>query len=186
MIALFDLIVVDGVLHEDSTTPEASSEDATEHSPLLGKPVQQSQSPLPESNGSSRSRAPSDAEPSEQTEGAKDLEAVQGKKRVKSLLPVLAIGIFLAFLDQSIVAAINGEMASELHALGSVSWIATPYFLTMTASQPLYGKLSDVFGRKPCLIFAYTAFGIGSLGCGVTRSMEGLVAARVGHCNTTC
>ena len=97
------------------------------------------------------------------------------------MLPVLSVGVFLALLDQSVVAAINEDIGSELDALRSVSWIATAYFLTMTCSQPLYGKLSDVFGRKPCLLVAYTMFGVGSLGCGCTKSMAGLIAARVCH-----
>lgn len=162
--------------------PDAPSLGATEHSPLLGHHPEQGERPAPESNGSARSGSANDIESNQHTEDdAGNTELVQGRKKVKSFLPILGVGIFLAFLDQSIVAAINGEIGSDLHALRNVSWIATAYFLTMTASQPLYGKLSDVFGRKPCLLFAYTMFGVGSLGCGLTRSMGGLIAARVGR-----
>ncbi|KAI6709798.1 major facilitator superfamily transporter, partial [Diplocarpon mali] len=52
------------------------------------------------------------------------------------------------------------------------------YFLTLTSFQPLYGKLSDIFGRKPCLLFAYTIFGLGCLFCGLARNLHELVAAR--------
>ncbi len=52
------------------------------------------------------------------------------------------------------------------------------YFLTLTSFQPLYGKLSDIFGRKHALLFAYTIFGLGCLFCGLSRSLEELVAAR--------
>jgi MFS family permease len=52
------------------------------------------------------------------------------------------------------------------------------YFLTLTSFQPLYGKLSDIFGRKAALLFAYTIFGIGCLFCGLARTLEELVAAR--------
>lgn len=157
---------------------------ATERSPLLGSPLEQAERPAPESNlseshGSAQTGSANDVESNQQIVEDEDPELLQGRKKVKSMLPILGLGIFLAFLDQSIVAAINGEIGSDLHALRNVSWIATAYFLTMTASQPLYGKLSDVFGRKPCLLFAYTMFGLGSLGCGLTKSMEGLIAARV-------
>lgn len=52
------------------------------------------------------------------------------------------------------------------------------YFLTLTSFQPLYGKLSDIFGRKACLLFAYAVFGIGCLGCGLAQSMTQLCVAR--------
>ena len=158
---------------------EAPSPDATERSPLLGSHPEQAEQTAPESHGSAQNGPANDVESNQPTEETEDQELVQRKNNVKSLLPVFAVGISLAFLDQSIVAAINGEIGSDLHALRNVSWIATAYFLTMTASQPLYGKLSDVFGRKPCLLFAYAMFGLGSLGCGITRSMGGLIAARV-------
>jgi predicted MFS family arabinose efflux permease len=71
-----------------------------------------------------------------------------------------------------------GIIGTDLHALSSTSWIATGYFLTLTASQPVYGKLSDIFGRKECLLFAYLIFGIGSTACGFARNMGELIAAR--------
>ena len=52
------------------------------------------------------------------------------------------------------------------------------YFLTLTSFQPLYGKLSDIFGRKPALLFAYVIFAIGCLFCGLARNMNELIAAR--------
>lgn len=166
--------------------PETPGRGATERSPLLGNPPEQAERAAPESAGSAQNGPANDVESNQQTEDTEDPEVVQGRKKVKSFLPILGVGIFLAFLDQSIVAAINGEIGSDMHALRNVSWIATAYFLTMTASQPLYGKLSDVFGRKACLLFAYIMFGVGSLGCGLTRSMGGLIAARVGRNVNLC
>lgn len=65
-----------------------------------------------------------------------------------------------------------------MKALNSTSWIATGYFLTLAAFQPVYGKLSDIFGRKQCLLFAYLIFGIGSMACGFSRTIGELIAAR--------
>lgn len=168
--------------------PDPSSLAATERSPLLANVSDQAERPASDSHGCAQNRPANDndIESNQQTADPEDPEVVEGRKRVKSFLPILGLGILLAFLDQSIVAAISGVIGSDLHALKNVSWIATAYFLTMTASQPLYGKLSDVFGRKPCLLFAYTMFGLGSLGCGVTRSIGGLIAARVGQSLQSC
>lgn len=151
----------------------------TEESPLLGNRPEQAKHPAAKTGGSPHNGSANDVESDQQSEDDADPELLQVRKKIKFVLPILGVGIFLAFLDQSIIATINGQIGSDLHALKNVSWIATAYFLTMTASQPLYGKLSDVFGRKPCLLFAYTMFGIGSLGCGVTTSMAGLISARV-------
>ena len=49
----------------------------------------------------------------------------------------------------------------------------------MSSCQPLYGKLSDIFGRKPCVLTAYSVFAVGSLACGLAQSMEQFIAARV-------
>jgi len=72
-----------------------------------------------------------------------------------------------------------GQIGNDLKALNLTSWIATSYFLTLTSFQPLYGKLSDIFGRKACLLFAYAIFGIGCLFCGLARDINELIAARV-------
>ncbi|KAI1113342.1 major facilitator superfamily domain-containing protein [Nemania sp. NC0429] len=94
------------------------------------------------------------------------------------LFPALAIGIFLVALDQTLTIATYGKIGSDLRALNSTSWVATSYFLTLTTFQPLYGKLSDIFGRKACLLFAYAVFGLGCLGCGLARDIVELCVAR--------
>lgn len=55
------------------------------------------------------------------------------------------------------------------------------YFLTSTSFQALYGKVSDIFGRKPVLLFAYSVFGIGCFCCGIARNIDELIAARVNY-----
>ncbi|KAL8691239.1 MAG: hypothetical protein Q9224_004224 [Gallowayella concinna] len=152
----------------------STSPHTTERSPLIKKAPSHSE----RSSVEDTDTAPDDVESPQGIPDAESPDLVQARKNVKYMLPVLGVGLFLAFLDQTIVAAINGDIGSDLNALRSVSWIATAYFLTMTCSQPLYGKLSDVFGRKPCLLFAFTMFGIGSLGCALTRTMAGLITAR--------
>ena len=114
-----------------------------------------------------------DGERAQQFEGMPDV-----KKRLKYILPAVGIGIFLAAADQTIIVSCYGKIGSDLEALNKSSWIATSYFLTLTSFQPLYGKLSDIFGRKEALLFAYTIFGLGCLLCGLARTMDGFIAAR--------
>ncbi|KAM0253576.1 hypothetical protein ACHAQJ_007248 [Trichoderma viride] len=94
------------------------------------------------------------------------------------LLPAVGVGIYLVAVDQLLTVATYARIGSELNALNNTSWIATAYFLTLTSFQPLYGKLSDIFGRKECLLFAYAVFGLGCLGCGLAQSMTQLCVAR--------
>ncbi|CZT15559.1 related to transporter (major facilitator superfamily) [Ramularia collo-cygni] len=100
------------------------------------------------------------------------------KKRMKYIFPAVAIGVFLSAADQTIIVSSYGRIGTELNALNKTSWIATAYFLTLTSCQPLYGKLSDIFGRKVCLLFGYTVFGLGCLWCGLSPNIEHLIAAR--------
>lgn len=100
------------------------------------------------------------------------------RKRMKYILPALAVGIFLAAADQTIIVSSYGKIGSEFEALNLASWIATSYFLTLTSFQPLYGKLSDIFGRKACLLFAYFVFGVGCIFCGLAQNMLQLIGAR--------
>lgn len=81
-------------------------------------------------------------------------------------------------MDTTIVVSSYGAIGTDFNALERTSWIATAYLLTTTSFQPLYGKLSDIFGRKSSLLFAYAVFSIGCLACGLSTSLEQLVAAR--------
>ncbi|OQO01068.1 hypothetical protein B0A48_13311 [Cryoendolithus antarcticus] len=100
------------------------------------------------------------------------------RKRMKYIFPALAIGVFLSAADQTIIVSSYGKIGSELHALNLTSWIATAYFLTLTSFQPLYGKLSDIFGRKACILSGYFLFGIGCLLCGLAQDIDQLIGAR--------
>ncbi|KAL8420091.1 hypothetical protein RB594_003027 [Gaeumannomyces avenae] len=97
---------------------------------------------------------------------------------MKVLIPAIGIGVYLCALDQLLAVATYARIGSDLEALNSTSWIATAYFLTLTSFQPLYGKLSDIFGRKECLLFSYLVFGLGCLGCGLAQDMNQMIIAR--------
>ncbi|KAI9784048.1 MAG: hypothetical protein M1816_001079 [Peltula sp. TS41687] len=115
---------------------------------------------------------------SNRQDNADDPDGGRKRKKAMWIMPALAIGVFLFAADQTIVVSTYGKIGSEMRALNNTSWIATAYFLTQTSFQPLYGKLSDIFGRKTALLFSFGIFGLGSLFCGLARSMAELITAR--------
>lgn len=90
----------------------------------------------------------------------------------------LMTGMLLAALDQTIVATALPTIVGELGGLEHLSWVITAYLLASTASVPLYGKLSDLFGRKLLFQFAIIVFVVGSLFSGIAQNMLSLIAFR--------
>lgn len=95
-----------------------------------------------------------------------------------AILPALYIGAFLCSIDGTIVASTLNRVGADLNESDNVAWVATAYLLTNCAFQPLYGKLSDVFGRKQMLLFASFFFGIGNLICGYAPDFNWLIIGR--------
>jgi EmrB/QacA subfamily drug resistance transporter len=90
----------------------------------------------------------------------------------------LMLVMLLAALDQTIVSTALPRIATDLHGLNRLSWVATAYLLTSAISTPIYGKISDLFGRKKIFQTAIVIFLVGSVLCGVSQSMSQLIAAR--------
>jgi len=90
----------------------------------------------------------------------------------------LMLGMFLAALDQTIVSTALPTIVGELGGLDHLSWVVTAYLLTSTASAPLYGKVSDLYGRKIVFQFAIVVFLVGSVLSGIAQSMEQLIVFR--------
>jgi EmrB/QacA subfamily drug resistance transporter len=90
----------------------------------------------------------------------------------------LMLGMFLAALEQTIVATALPGIAAELSAAEHMSWVVSAYLLTSTAATPIYGKLSDLYGRKLMLQVAIAIFLVTSLLCGLAQSMTQLIACR--------
>ena len=88
------------------------------------------------------------------------------------------LGMMLAALDQTIVATALPAIVAELHGFTHLSWVVTAYLLTSTITVPLYGKLSDLFGRKRVFVFAIVLFLLGSALCGLSRTMTHLIVFR--------
>jgi EmrB/QacA subfamily drug resistance transporter len=84
------------------------------------------------------------------------------------ILTALAVVLLLSALDQSIVSTAMPRIIEQLHGLEMYAWVTTAYLLTSTVSVPIYGKLSDLYGRKPILVIGVLVFLLGSALCGLS------------------
>jgi EmrB/QacA subfamily drug resistance transporter len=99
-------------------------------------------------------------------------------REILTILGGLMLGMFLAALDQTIVATSIRTIGDDLNGLSLQAWVTTAYLLTATISTPLYGKLSDIYGRKPLYMISISIFVVGSLLSGTADSMYQLAIYR--------
>ncbi|EJU04352.1 MFS general substrate transporter [Dacryopinax primogenitus] len=90
----------------------------------------------------------------------------------------LAIAIFVSLLDQTIVSTAIPQIANDFNSGQQAEWVGTSYLVTSTVFQPIYGRVSDIFGRKFVLLFTLAVFLIGSILCAIAQSMIQLIAFR--------
>src|SRR5438876_139243 len=94
-----------------------------------------------------------------------------------TMVGVLCV-VFLSMLDQTIVGVAMPRIVADLQGFDLIVWISTAYLLTSTVPIPIYGKLSDLFGRKPIMLFGIVVFLSGSALSGAAQSMDQLIAFR--------
>ncbi|TFC96208.1 DHA2 family efflux MFS transporter permease subunit [Cryobacterium breve] len=90
----------------------------------------------------------------------------------------LMAGMFLSALDQTIVGTSMRTIADDLDGMALQAWVTTAYLIVSCISTPIYGKLSDIFGRRPLFLIAITIFLVGSLLAGMANSMYELAIFR--------
>src|SRR5690606_3630080 len=100
------------------------------------------------------------------------------RRDVLLVFVALMLGMFLASLDQTIVATALPTIVGELGGISHLSWVVTAYLLTSTASSPLYVKFSDIFGRKVMFQTAIAIFPSVSMLCAFSVNMGQLIAFR--------
>jgi EmrB/QacA subfamily drug resistance transporter len=86
--------------------------------------------------------------------------------------------IFLSAMDQTVVVPAVPAIAADLNGFGQLAWIVSAYLVTSTAATPIYGKLSDIFGRRALLLPAIAIFGVSSALCALSQTLPELIAAR--------
>lgn len=100
------------------------------------------------------------------------------RRSMKVVMASLMLTLFLASLDQTAVATALPRITSEFNALNDLAWVVTAYMLAATASTPLWGKFSDIYGRKLMLQLGIIVFLVGSVMAGLAPSMGWLIASR--------
>ena len=99
-------------------------------------------------------------------------------KEIMIIMGGLMTGLLLAALDQTIVSTALKNIVEEFNGLNHYTWVVTAYLLTSTAATPLYGKISDLYGRRPVFQFAIVIFLLGSILAGASQNMTQLIATR--------
>jgi EmrB/QacA subfamily drug resistance transporter len=101
------------------------------------------------------------------------------QREITSIMIGLMLALFLANLDQTIVATSLSTMARDLDGWALMPWVVSAYLVTSTTMTPIYGRLSDLYGRRPALLTAIALFVGASVLCALAQTMPQLIAARV-------
>ncbi|KAI1776181.1 MFS general substrate transporter [Hypoxylon cercidicola] len=145
---------------------EISQAENNERTPLLGnqnKSTISPDEPPPESNDD---------------EQIIIVEEVKGFK-LWLILFTCWIGVFLGAIDSTIIATLSAPISSEFRSLSVLSWLATAYLISNAACQPISGRLTDIFGRGPGLVFSNIFFAAGNLICGLAKDENVMIFGRV-------
>ncbi|KAI1503528.1 major facilitator superfamily domain-containing protein [Biscogniauxia marginata] len=106
------------------------------------------------------------------------VEEVKGF-RLWLILSTCWIGVFLGAIDSTIFATLSAPISSEFKSLSLLSWLATAYLISNAACQPISGRLTDIFGRGPGLVFSNVFFAAGNLICGLAQDANVMIFGRV-------
>ncbi|KAG6037163.1 hypothetical protein E4U19_002636 [Claviceps sp. Clav32 group G5] len=118
---------------------------------------------------------PDDGQTEEQTVLAKE----ESFGKLTLIMGTTWIGVFLGAVDSTIIATLSAPIASDFKSLRLLSWLATAYLISNAACQPISGRLTDIFGRGPGLVFSNVVFAAGNLICGLAQDEKTMILGRV-------
>ncbi len=107
-----------------------------------------------------------------------DADGAYSRRQILIIFSGLMAGMSLASLDGTAVNTALATMVADLGGLGAYAWVGTSYLLTSTVANALFGKLSDIYGRKRLFQIAIITFLVGSIGCGLAQTMLSLIISR--------
>ncbi|KAF5665185.1 multidrug resistance protein fnx1 [Fusarium denticulatum] len=149
-----------------------------ERTPLL-KSTSQSQNPDAEPPSEAQGDDPDRGLPAGQEEETTVVAEEVSTGRLVLIFGTAWIGVFLGAIDSTIIATLSGPISSEFQSLSLLSWLATAYLISNAACQPISGRLTDIFGRGPGLVFSNIFFAAGNLVCGLARDQTTMIIGRV-------
>ncbi|KAL2015826.1 hypothetical protein VTK56DRAFT_4716 [Thermocarpiscus australiensis] len=156
---------------DPSRSNSPSDSPATENTPLLHA--------LPKPDDASSSSSSSEEGLPEPEPETTVLVPPLSTTRLALTLGATYVGVFLGAVDASIMATLAAPIASEFRSLSLLAWLATAYLIANATVQPLSGRLTDIFGRGPGLVFSNAAFALGNLVCGLAADEAGMILGRV-------
>jgi MFS family permease len=98
------------------------------------------------------------------------------ERRVVLITLGVMMSLFMASMESTVIATAMPTIVSQLGGLESYSWVFAIYMLSSTTVGPIFGKLSDIYGRRPVYMVAISIFAVGSLLCGLATTMPQLIA----------
>src|SRR5438270_6401508 len=99
------------------------------------------------------------------------------RESIFTMIGVLFV-VFLSMLDQTVIGTAMPRIVADLQGFDRITWVTTAYLLTSTVPIPIYGKLSDLYGRKRIILFGIAVFLVGSALSGAAQTMNQLIAFR--------
>ncbi|KAJ2381303.1 hypothetical protein GGI05_006031, partial [Coemansia sp. RSA 2603] len=111
-------------------------------------------------------------------DGAENKEPLIKGTKMLGVMVALALSMFLAALDNTIVSTMLPKITEKFNALPLMTWIISSYVVSSTALQPMYGKLCHIYGHRNVLLTAHAFFVAGSIICGASKSARMLIAGR--------
>ena len=162
--------------------------DASGSAPLRDEEQQQQdtesteRTPLLKSNGQEElppSGTGSGVLPSDQEDETTVLADEVSFAKLAMIMGTAWFGVFLGAIDSTIIATLSAPISSEFHSLSLLSWLATAYLISNAACQPISGRLTDIFGRGPGLVFSNIFFAAGNLICGFAKDEYSMILGRV-------